>query len=194
MVIAPARAGLEGEGQLGESVQPLLRAHLDRLLPGFGAVLDHRLFQRTVRCHHPVAGLVGQQIAHRDRSVRGHGVGERRFGCAQDLAIGEFGQPVIDRIVQRDASVLHEPESCDGEHRFRHRLDAEDRVVRHISGAGVRRRLTDSAADDEDARRRALRDVTVKDAGEIAVHASSKALIGARVNPYAATMRAGRAR
>jgi hypothetical protein len=50
----------------------------------------------------------GQQVAHGDWPVRGHGVVERPVEPLQDLAVGQLGQQPIYRLVQPELAFLDE--------------------------------------------------------------------------------------
>ena len=56
VVVAPAFARLEGERELGQPGEPLVRAERDGIWSGLGAVAGHGLLQRRITKLHPVAG------------------------------------------------------------------------------------------------------------------------------------------
>ena len=67
MVVAPALARLEGQGQCRQPGQPLLGPEPHRVDASVDFAVSHRPLQRTLCQHHAVAGGVGQQVPQRDR-------------------------------------------------------------------------------------------------------------------------------
>ncbi len=94
---------------------------------------------RVRRRHHLAeAHAEGQQVAHGDRPVCGHGVLKRPIETLQDLAVGQFRQQPIHRLVQPNLTFLHEDHRRRGRDRLGHRADADDRVAPHRVAAADR--------------------------------------------------------
>jgi hypothetical protein len=136
--------GPEFEGGLG---------HQDRVILGRGQ-------------DHAEAGAEGEEVAHGDGPVRGHGIVDRSVEAPQDPAIGQFGKEPVDRLVERQPSVLHQQQRGHGRDGPRHRRDAEQGIGPQrltITNGGIADRLdVDVAAPSQrhdDARHRPRVDV-----------------------------------
>ena len=92
------------------------------------------------KAHFPVARAEGEEVAQRDRAVGGHRIVEGAVDRAQDLAVGQLGQPFVDRIVEPELALLDEDHGADRRDRLGHRGEPEDRVPphRHIAAEGHR--------------------------------------------------------
>ena len=78
-----------------------------------------------------------EQVPNRDRPLGGHRLVERRRSGHQHPAIGELGQPGIDRVVEPDPSFVDEHQRSQRGEGLRHRRDAHDRVAPHRATAGI---------------------------------------------------------
>lgn len=98
---------------------------------------DLRLVQGTAGRKQPdlaVARPEGEQVAQRDRTLRRHGVVERAIDRAQDATVGQFRQPVLDRIIETQAAFLHQDQCGHRRDRLGHRGEPEDGVACHRLG------------------------------------------------------------
>jgi hypothetical protein len=73
----------------------------------------------------------GEQVAQRDGPVRRDGVVHCGVQGAQHRDAGQFGQQVVDRLVQPEDALLDQDHRCDGGDRLGHRADPEDGVPGH---------------------------------------------------------------
>ena len=67
VVVAPALARLEGQGQCRQPGEPLVGPERYGVHANFDFAVSHRPLQRTLCQHHAVAGGAGQQVPQRDR-------------------------------------------------------------------------------------------------------------------------------
>ncbi len=88
---------------------------------------DWRRFARRPD-HHAQAQAEGQQVSEGDRPVGGHGVVQRAVDVLEHLAVGQFGQQAVDRLVPPQLALLDQDHRRHGGDRLGHRGDAEDRV------------------------------------------------------------------
>ena len=97
-------------GSVAEAPHPLV----GRLLAGPAAEPDDAAAAVTPagsdtvrrRHDHAEAHAKGEQVAHRDRPPRRHGVVERAVEPLQDSAVGQLRQQPIDRLVQPQPALL----------------------------------------------------------------------------------------
>ncbi len=80
------------------------------------------------------AGGVQEQIAHGRRPSRR----SRRTVGLEDDDTSELWQVLLHRVVQREAPLFEQHQHGDGRHRLGHRVDAEERALRH---RGARREV-----------------------------------------------------
>jgi len=99
----------------------LLHRPLDRVLPGWR--------HERAKAHHE-----RQQVAQGDRPMRWDRVVQRRVEPGQDLAVGQFGQQIIHRVVQPQPAFLHQGHGRCGRDLLGNRRDPEDRVAAHRLG------------------------------------------------------------
>ncbi len=183
-VVHPLLARLVHERQGPEATDPLIRLgrrrRARRTLAKEDLLLGLLDRIRVRRSHDEAeAQAEGQQVAHRDRPVRRHGLVERPVEPLQHLAVGQLGQQPIHRLVQSQLAFLHQDHRRRGRERLGHRGDAEDRVATHRVAAADRleadridMRLAAPADQRDDARHVAALDI----AGHDLVHAAEPRL------------------
>nr|WP_159040124.1 hypothetical protein [Streptomyces sp. XY533] len=138
-VVLPVLAGLAHQRQGAEAAHPLVLLGQRHRALAEDAVREDRVEDR--RAHRGQVDAEaeggGQQVPDGDRAPRGLGVVDRAVDPLQYLAVGEFGQPLVHRVVQSQPAVVEEG------HRRRHgdRLGRgrhpEDRVPAHRRAAVV---------------------------------------------------------
>ena len=138
-VVQPALAGLGNQRQRAEARDPDICVRLrypvrraDRrqteLLLGGG----HDWPRRTRGEHlgrQAEAEREREQIASRDRARRRHGLLQTAVGAFQHLAIGQFGEQPVDRVVDPQQSFLDHRERRRRGDRLGDRRDPEQRVA-----------------------------------------------------------------
>ena len=107
-VVQPALARLMREREAAQALHELVGRDGERPLAQREPCLHHRLLEgarRREEAHFPVARAEREQIAQRDRALRGHRVVERALDRPQDLAVFQLRQPLIDRIVEPEPGI-----------------------------------------------------------------------------------------
>ncbi len=81
-------------------------------------------------CHHGSEPQPeGQEVLDRDGTVRRHRVVELGVETPQDPSVGQFGQQVLDRVLQLHDAVVDEHHGSHRRHRLTERRDPEDVVT-----------------------------------------------------------------
>jgi hypothetical protein len=146
-VVEPAFARLIGQRQRTVTAQQLVRRKRRKHRTGREAGIRNRDLDRMARRKrrdHAEPEPEGEQVAQRDGALRRHRVVDPGFDRAQHLAVGEFGQPTVDGIVEPEPAFLDQDHRGDGRHRLGHRCDPEDGITLH------RRAVERHAAEDID--------------------------------------------
>ena len=173
-LVHPPLARVVDQGKTAEASHPLVGRERGRVRPRGDPRLLHRPLDRVQprgSQHRPYPEPQGQQVAQRDRPVRGHGVFERPVKALENLAVGQLGQQGVDRIVEPQPAFFHQDHGRHGRDRLGHRGDAEDGVPPHRVAAADRlradridARLAAPAGERDDTGRVAALDVPGHDA------------------------------
>ena len=132
-VVEPLRAGLVHERERTERSDPAVDV-VSAGRPGRAAdavelelglrPLDRQRVRWGQDRAEPEPGA--EEVLHRDRALRGHGVVELGVEGAQHAAVGELGEQVVDGLVQADDPLLDQRHRGDRGDRLGERRDAED--------------------------------------------------------------------
>jgi len=133
-VIHPPFARLVDERQAPEAFHQLVRRMRRQVRARRDACFRHRGLDRVARGigHHGAdPEPKGQEIAQRDRTLGRHGIVQRAVDGAQHLAVRQFGEPAVDRLIEPQLGLLDQDHGGDGGDRLGHRSDPEDGVAPH---------------------------------------------------------------
>ncbi len=131
-VVHPPLARLVHQRQGPQLLDPLVGIMRRRRIEAGDLAIGDRLLDRRGRSgrphDHAEAHAEGEQVAQGDRAVGGHGVVQRAVDVLEHLAVGQFRQQAVDRLVQPQLALLDQDHRRHGGDRLGHRGDAEDRV------------------------------------------------------------------
>ena len=132
-VVVPVLSGLAHQRQRAQAAHPLVRLGqrlraLAEDAPLEDRVHDRRAHRRQIYAE-PERG--GQQVPYGDRPSRGNGLVQRTVDPLQHLTVGEFGQPLLHRVVQSQSALVEQGHHRRHRDRFGRGRHAEDRVPAH---------------------------------------------------------------